>query len=96
MWKKLDIDDLKMLLAQDEIDKLNELSLDSEISAVIDDTIEMVSDVWRGALGAKGYTLDVREHFIPPSYKYWVLVHARHACWSRFPNSNVIAMDEVR
>ena len=30
------------------------------------------------------------------TYKWWVLVHCRYACWSRFPNSSVFAIDDVR
>ena len=95
-WKKLDIDDLKLLLAQDEIEKLSELSLDPEITAVINSIIDMVAAMWRGALRAKGYSMDIRDGYIPDAYQYWVLVHSRYAVWSRFPNSQYIAIDEVR
>lgn len=95
-WKKLDIDDLKLILSQDELDRLSTLSLDETITTNINDTIDMVANVWRGALSAKGYTLDVRESYIPASYHYWVLVHARWAVWTRFPLSNDIALDDAR
>ena len=48
------------------------------------------------ALKAKGMEIDPRDGYTPSTYWYWVLVHARYACWSRFPNSSVIAIDEVR
>lgn len=95
-WKKLEMNDLRLVLSEDEMEKLNELSLDESITAVIDDTIELVSDVWRGALKAKGMEIDPRDGYTPSTYWYWVLCHARYACWSRFPNSSVIAIDEVR
>lgn len=95
-WKKLEMNDLRLVLSEDEMDKLNELSLDESMTAVIDDTIELVSDVWRGALKAKGMEIDPRDGYTPSTYWYWVLCHARYACWSRFPNSSVIAIDEVR
>ena len=97
MWKKLTVDDLKNILSQDEIDRLDTLSLDDEnLNKIIDSTIELVSNVWRGALSAKGVIMDVRDYYIPPEYQYWVLVHSRHAVWTRFPNSSVIALDEAR
>lgn len=95
-WKKLEMNDLRLVLSEDEMDKLNELSLDESITAVIDDTIELVSNVWRGALKAKGMEIDPRDGYTPSTYWYWVLCHARYACWSRFPNSSVIAIDDVR
>lgn len=95
-WKKLEMNDLRLVLSEDEMDKLNELSLDESITDVIDDTIELVSNVWRGALKAKGMEIDPRDGYTPSTYWYWVLCHARYACWSRFPNSSVIAIDEVR
>ena len=95
-WNKLDIDDLKLILSQDELDRLSTLSLDETITTNINDTIEMVSETWRGALSAKGYTLDIRDAYIPSSYQYYVLVHARWAIWTRFPLSNEIALDEAR
>lgn len=95
-WKHLTIDDLRQLLSEDETKQLNEYSLDGSMSAVIDGTIDLVADTWRGAFYAKGYSVDTREHYIPSSYAYYVLVHARHAVWTRFPNSQEIALDDRR
>lgn len=95
-WKHLSNADLKLVLSQDEIDKVSTLSLDPSLSAVVDDTIDMVSDTWRGALSGKGVKLDVREHYTPSAYSYFILVHARQVIWSRFPNSPLYALDEVR
>ena len=96
MWKALDIDDLRLILSEDETAQLNQYSLDQSLTAVINDTINMVSDAWRGALSAKGYALDSREHYTPGSYAYYILVHARWAVWTRFPNSKQIALDDAR
>lgn len=95
-WKKLEMNDLRLVLSEDEVEKLNELSLDESMTQVINDTISLVSNVWRGALKGKGMEIDPRDAYTPSSYWYWVLVHARYACWSRFPNSSVIAIDDVR
>lgn len=96
MWKALDISDLRLILSEDETRQLNTYSVDESITAVINDTINMVSDAWRGALSAKGYTLDSREHYTPGSYAYYILVHCRWAVWTRFPNSKTIALDDAR
>ena len=36
-WKQLTIDDLRLVLAEDEVEKLNEVSLDPSLSTVIQD-----------------------------------------------------------
>lgn len=95
-WKKLDTDDLKLILAQDELDRLSTLSIDSTLTDVMQKTLDMVAAVWRGALSAKGYTLDTRDLYIPAAYQYWVLVHARWALWTRFPNASNVALDAAR
>lgn len=95
-WKHLDIDDLRLILSEDEADQLNTYSLNTEMVDVVNETMDVVSDAWRGALAAKGYTLDTRDHYVPPEYSYYVLVHCRHAVWTRFPNSRDIALDERR
>lgn len=95
-FKRLTTDDLKSILSQDEIDALNTFSLDPAKTTILNDTIDMIADTWRGALSAKGYALDVRDHYIPTEYAYWVLVHARYAIWSRFPMSPAIALDDAR
>ena len=52
--------------------------------------------MFRGSFESKGYEIDVREHYVPASYVLPVLQLARETAWSRFPNSPVIALDEVR
>lgn len=37
VWKQLTIDDLRLVLAEDEVDKLNEVSLNPSLSTVIQD-----------------------------------------------------------
>jgi hypothetical protein len=95
-WKKLNINDLRLVLSEDEVEKLNELSIDASITQILNDTIELVSGTWRGALRAKGMEIDPRDGYTPSAYWYWILVHARYACWSRFPNSSVFGIDDVR
>lgn len=95
-WKKLTVDDLKAILQQDEIDSLNTLSLDPAKQNIINDCIDMISDTWRGALSAKDVRLDIRDHFTPSEYTYWILVHARFAVWTRFNMSPVVGLDEAR
>lgn len=97
MWKKLDINDLRTILSEDELERLQTLSINpDEMENIVNAGIDLVSDTWRGALGAKGYTLDVRDHYTPPEYRYWILTHARYAVWTRFPNTPDIALDKAR
>ena len=94
MWKRLKIEDLKKILSDDETEKLEEISTTSP--DVIQDVLDLVADSWRGAWQAKGYQVDVRDHYVAPEYTYFVLVHARYAIWTRFPNSPAYALDEAR
>lgn len=96
-WIKLTSDDLKIVLAQDEIDKLSTMSLSQEqIDLVIQQTLDDVSNTFRGSWNSKGYTIDVRDCYIDKAYKIYVLNYARIQIWSRFPNSKDIAIDEIR
>ena len=54
MWKRLNIDDLRTILSEDEIERLNTLSVDDSIESVVNDGIDLIYDMWRGALSAKG------------------------------------------
>ena len=96
MWKRLTFEDLQEVLAYDEIEKLNNLSLSANVEDICQKQIDTVADTFRGAFSSKGYIIDVREHYIAPEYKLFVLYIARQYIWSRFPNSNNIAIDEIR
>lgn len=95
-WKHLTYADLALILAGDELTKLNTLSKGADWSAIVEECMDTVADTWRGALASKGYVLDVRDHYIPGEYVYYVLVHCRHAVWTRFPHSDDIALDQRR
>lgn len=95
-WKRLDIDDLRLVLAEDEVQKLNEASLDPGLSAVVQEQLDMVSDAFRGAFLAKGYSVDSRDHYTPSSYRAFVLNYARFQIFTRFPMTPDYALDENR
>jgi hypothetical protein len=94
MWKQLTIDDLKLVLAQDEIDKLEERSV--EMENVINSQLDIVADLFRGAWKAKGYKLDVREHYVAPEYIIPILNYARWQIWTRFPMTENYSLSEPR
>lgn len=62
----------------------------------MNDGIDIVAETWRGAFKAKGLTIDIRDYYVPSEYWYYILVHARHAVWTRFTNSTNIALDDRR
>lgn len=96
-WIKLTTNDLKMVLAQDEIDKLSTMSLSPEkIDLIIQQTLDDVANTFRGSWNSKGYEIDIRDCYIDKAYKVYVLNYARVLIWSRFPNSKEIAIDEIR
>lgn len=95
-WKRLTVNDLKLILSADECDKLETLSRTDDWDNVVQSCIDNVANTWRGMFLARGFEFDVREHFIPSSFAHWVLIHARHAVWTRFPNSDSIALDQRR
>lgn len=95
-WKKLTTDDLKMILSEDEVTTLNTTSVDEEVTDIVQNAIDLVSDMFRGSFRAKGYAIDIRDNYIPSGYVLPVLQYARYVAWSRFPNSPDIALDEVR
>lgn len=94
MWKQLTVLDLKKILSDDECQKLDEISTQSP--DVVQDVLDLVADTWRGSFRAKSYEVDIRDHYVPAEYSYWVLVHARYAIWTRFPMSPSFALDEAR
>ena len=94
MWKQLTIEDLKLYLSQDEIDALNNMSVN--VDEVINKQLDVIADMFRGAFISKSYEIDTRDHFIPSSYEHFVLVYARYSIWTRFPMSPNIALDDAR
>ena len=85
-WKRLTIDDLRLVLAEDEVDKLENRSLDEDVQNIIQSQLDCVADAFRGAWKSKGYEVDVREH-----YDY-----ARYQIWTRFPMTEDFALSEPR
>ena len=95
-WKRLTVKDLQKILSKDEYDRLKELSVDVDFENVVQDGIDLIADQFRGAFIAKGYDVDVREHYLPPEYHYAALVLSRFAVWTRFPSTPDYALDEAR
>ena len=56
----------------------------------------MVADSFRGAWMAKGYNVDVRDHYIAPEYRNSVLNYARYQIFTRFPMAENYALSEPR
>lgn len=95
-WKRLTIEDLRLTLAEDEVEKLNERSLAPELSGVVQRQLDVVADAFRGAWQAKGYAVDVRDHYVAPEYVQFVLNYARWQIWTRFPGTESFALTEPR
>lgn len=96
-WERLTIDDLRLVLAEDEVEKLNQRSLDDEkFEKVVQEQLDMVSDSFRGAWQSKGYQIDVRDHYTCPNYKTFILNYARWQIWTRFPLTDDFALGEPR
>ena len=96
MWRKLDFKDLQNVLAYDEFQKLNEMSLSSDLSDICQPILDQVADMFRGAFLTKGYNVDIRDHYVPQGYVNPILNYARWQIWTRFPNSQNIALDDPR
>lgn len=94
MWQALEFNNLKTVLAKDEISKLTELQ--DEDNAIIEETLILVADMFRGAIKSKGMKLSTAEHTIPSSYRLAALIIARRQVWTRFPNSQDYALDDIR
>lgn len=96
-WERLDIDDLRLVLSEDEVEKLNERSLsEGKLSVIIQEQLDVVADAFRGAWQSKGYNIDVRDHYVAPEYKQFVLNYARWQIWTRFPMTEDFALSEPR
>lgn len=95
-WKQLTYDDMRLYLAKDELDRLQQNSIDSNLSTVVNDTLDLVSDAYRGAWRSKGYDIDSRDHYTCSSYKPFILAYARWTLWNRFPDAGNYALTETR
>lgn len=95
-WKHLTIDDLRLVLSEDEVQKLNTYSIDGDITGIINNQLDVVADAFRGAWASKGYTLDERDHYVAPEYIQFVLNYARWQIWTRFPMTEDFALSEPR
>ena len=95
-WSRLTKDDLRLVLAEDEVQKLDEISLDPSLSAVVQQQLDMVSDAFRGAWQSRGYQIDVRDHYVCPNYKAFILNYARWQIWTRFPMTENYALSDPR
>lgn len=67
-----------------------------DLSAVVNDTLDLVADAFRGAWLAKGYDIDSREHYTCTTYAPFVLAYARWTLWNRFPDAGAYALTETR
>lgn len=95
-WKRLDYSDMRLYLAKDELDKLQNASIDADLSAVVNDTLDLVAEAFRGAWLAKGYQIDDRDYYVCSTYYPFVLAYARWTLWNRFPNAQGYALTETR
>lgn len=95
-WKQLTYDDMRLYLAKDELEKLQTASIDTDLSAVVNDTLDLVAEAFRGAWIAKGYWIDDREHYTCSPYWPFILAYARWTLWNRFPSAQAYALTETR
>ena len=93
-WLRPTIEHLKLVLAQDEIEKLENAS--SDLSGRIQGQLDATADLYRSAYMQKGYTLDVRDHYIDSGYLIPMLNYARYQIWTTFPMSEDFALSEPR
>ena len=93
-WLRPTIEHLKLVLAQDEIEKLENAS--SDLSGRIQEQLDATADLYRSAYMQKGYTLDVRDHYIDSGYLIPMLNYARYQIWTTFPMTEDFALSEPR
>ena len=94
MWLQPTIEHLQLVLAQDELDKLSSCSVD--ITDVLQKQLNAVADTFRSAFVSKGYTIDVRDHYVDAGYLIPVLNYARYQIFTRFPMAEDYALSEPR
>lgn len=95
-WKHLEYNDLRTYLAKDELDRLSSYSIDQDFTTVVNSTLDLVADAYRGAWTAKGYNIDSRDHYVCTSYVPFILAYARWTLWNRFPDAGSYALTETR
>lgn len=95
-WREITTSDVQTLLSEDELEKLQTLSTAKATGKDVEDAIDLIASMWRGALQAKGIQIDVRDNYVPDTYRYWIIVMIRHAIWTRFPNTPAYALDDAR
>lgn len=74
-WLRPTIEHLKLVLAQEELDKLETVSIDTD--DVLQKQLDTIADLFRAAYISRGYTVDVRDHYIDQGYLIPVLNYAR-------------------
>lgn len=95
-WKHLTFDDMRLYLAKDELDRLKTSNIDQDLTTVVNDTLDMVSDTFRGAWKSKGYVMDSRDHYTDSAYRPFILAYTRWVLWNRFPAAGDYALTETR
>ena len=75
-WLRPTVEHLKLVLAQEEIEKLENAS--SDLSGRIQGQLDATADLYRSACLQKGYTLDARDHYIDSGYLIPMLNFARY------------------
>lgn len=93
-WIRPTVEDLKLVLSQEEIDKLAEVSV--EMEDVIQKQLDSVADLFRSAYLSRGYVIDIRDHYIDAGYLIPLLNYARFQIFTRFPMTGDYALDENR
>lgn len=95
-WIRLGYNDIAQIFAEDEIEKLEHSSLSSDISAICQQQLDACANAFRYSFTSHGFTIDVRDHYIPQGYRTYVLNYARPYIAARFPNSKDIFIDDIR
>lgn len=93
-WLRPTIEHLKLVLAQDEIEKLEKASCD--LSGRIQAQLDATADLYRSAFRSKGYALDSRDHYIDSGYLVPMLNYARYQIWTTFPMTENYSLSKPR
>lgn len=96
-WKHIEISDVRLALSEDEIERLQTLSVDeSKLNEIIQQTSDAVADMFRASWDGKGYAVDPRPHFVSEGYVIPILAVIRYTLFTRFPMSDNYALSEPR